>query len=129
MSDPISDFLTIIRNGYTAGKETCVARYSKLHLRIATILAEEGFIRDVEKIDKDGKPALLLTLKYVDETPALTGIQRVSKPGRRQYFQSRDIPRTLGGLGIGILTTSRGILKDRDARSQNIGGELICSVW
>ena len=77
----------------------------------------------------DGKASLRLTLKYVDEVPALTGIKRVSKPGRRMYFQSREIPRTLGGLGVGILTTSRGVLKDRDARKQNVGGEMICAIW
>ena len=129
MSDPISDFLTVIRNAYRAGKDSCDTRFSKLHQNIATILKDEGFIREVEKIDLDGKPFLRLTLKYVDEVPALTGIKRVSKPGRRMYFQSREIPRTLGGLGVGILTTSRGILKDRDARKQNVGGEVLCSIW
>jgi small subunit ribosomal protein S8 len=129
MSDPISDFLTVIRNAYRAGKETCDTRYSKIHLRIAEILKEEGFIRGVEQVDVDGKPVLRLGLKYVNEVPALTGIKRVSRPGRRMYFQSRDIPRTLGGLGIGILTTSRGILKDRDARRQKVGGEMICAIW
>jgi len=129
MSDPISNFLTIIRNGYRAGKETCDTRYSKIHLRIAEILKEEGFLRDVEKLDEDGKLSIRLHLKYVDETPAMTGLKRVSTPGRRMYFQSRDIPRTLGGLGVGILTTSRGILKDRDARKQNVGGEMICAIW
>lgn len=129
MSDPISDFLTIIRNAYRAGKETCDTRYSKIHMRIAEILQEEGYIRSVEKVDVDNKQYLRLELKYVDETPALTGIKRVSRPGRRLYFQSRDIPRTLGGLGIGILTTSRGILKDRDARRENVGGEMICAIW
>lgn len=129
MSDPISNFLTVIRNAYRANKETCDTRYSKIHLQIAEILKEEGYLRAVEKIDEDGKQYLRLSLKYVDETPALTGIKRISKPGRRLYFQSRDIPRTLGGLGIGILTTSRGILKDRDARRQNVGGEMICAIW
>lgn len=129
MSDPISNFLTVIRNAYRANKETCETRYSKIHLRIAEILKEEGYLQDVEKIDEDGKQFIRLSLKYVDETPALTGIKRVSKPGRRLYFQSRDIPRTLGGLGVGILTTSQGILKDRDARRQNVGGEMICAIW
>jgi small subunit ribosomal protein S8 len=129
MSDPISDFLTIIRNAYRAGKDTCDARYSKIHLRIAEILKEEGYLREVEKHDNDGKPVLHLTLKYVDEVPALTGIKRVSTPGRRLYFQSRDIPRTLGGLGVGILTTSRGVLKDKEARRQKVGGEMICAIW
>lgn len=129
MSDPISDFLTVIRNAYRAHKDVCVTRYSKMHLRIAEILKDEGYLESVEKIDEDKKQFLKLTLKYVDENPALTGVKRVSRPGRRLYFQSREIPRTLGGLGVGILTTSRGILKDKDARRQNIGGELICSVW
>ena len=68
-------------------------------------------------------------MKYVDGIPALTGIKRVSTPGRRLYFQAREIPRTLGGLGVGILTTSRGVLKDKDARRQNVGGEMICAIW
>ncbi len=129
MSDPISDFLTVIRNAYRAGKDTCETRYSKIHLRIAEILQEEGYIRSVEKVEQDNKQYLRIELKYVDESPALTGIKRVSRPGRRLYFQSRDIPRTLGGLGIGILTTSRGILKDRDARREKVGGEMICAIW
>ncbi|MGC9451761.1 MAG: 30S ribosomal protein S8 [Oceanipulchritudo sp.] len=129
MSDPISDFLTVIRNAYRSGKENCDTRFSKLHLSIARILKEEGYIREVEQLDIDGKASLRLTLKYVDEVPALTGIKRVSRPGRRMYYQSREIPRTLGGLGVGILTTSRGVLKDRDARRQNVGGEMICAIW
>lgn len=129
MSDPISDFLTIIRNAYRAGKETCDTRYSKIQYSIAQILKEEGFLREVEKVEEDGKAWIRLHLKYVDDTPALTGVRRVSRPGRRMYFQSRDIPRTLGGLGVGILTTSRGILKDRDARRQKVGGEMICAIW
>jgi small subunit ribosomal protein S8 len=127
--DPISDFLTVIRNGYRAGKETCETRYSKMHLSIAEILKAEGYISEVEKIDEEGKQSLVIKLKYVDEVPAVTGIKRVSKPGRRMYFQSRDIPRTLGGLGVGILTTSRGVLKDRDARREKVGGEMICAIW
>jgi small subunit ribosomal protein S8 len=129
MSDPISDFLTVIRNAYRAGKESCDTRYSKIHLRIAEILKDEGYIASVDKRDNDGKPYLHIELKYVDEVPALTGIKRVSRPGRRLYFQSRESPRTLGGLGVGILTTSRGILKDRDARREKVGGEMICAIW
>ncbi len=130
MSDSISNFLTIVRNAYSARKDTCTARYSKMHLSIAEILRDEGYLRAVEVIEDERKrKSLNLTLKYVDDTPAITGIRRVSTPGRRLYFQATDIPRTLGGMGVGILTTSKGILKDRDARRQNIGGELICSVW
>lgn len=130
MSDNISDFLTIIRNAYRASQESCTARYSRIHRSIAEILKEEGYLQDVqESSDERGHKRLVLTLKYVDDTPALLGIQRVSRPGRRLYYGSGEIPRTVGGLGIGILTTSRGILRDRDARKQNVGGELICSVW
>lgn len=130
MSDTISDFITVIRNAYRSGKETANGRYSKIHLAIAQILKDEGYIRDfAEATDAKGHKIILLTLKYVNDQPALTGIRRISSPGRRMYFQSRDIPRTLGGLGLGILTTSKGVLKDRDARRANIGGEMICSVW
>lgn len=130
MSDPISDFLTIIRNAYRAGKDDCEARYSKMHLRIAEILREEGYIADVKQDKSErGFPVLRLQLKYVDETPALTGIRRVSRPGCRMYYKAPEIPRTLGGLGVSILTTSKGVLKDRDARRENLGGEIICAIW
>lgn len=130
MSDTISDFLTIIRNAYRAGKPSCLGRYSKLHLSIANILKEEGYIRDVQVLTaENGLKQLEVTLKYVNDAPALTGIKRVSTPGRRLYFRSAEIPRTLGGLGISILTTSKGILRDREARQQNVGGEIICTVW
>lgn len=130
MSDTISDFLTVIRNAYKARKETCTGKYSKMHRAIAEILKSEGYIGDVsESADDNGHKCLVIHLKYVDENPALLGIKRVSTPGRRLYFQSTDIPRTLGGLGVGILTTSKGVLRDRDARQMNVGGEMICSVW
>lgn len=130
MSDTISDFLTVIRNAYRANRETCTAKHSKMHKAIATILQEEGYIGGVsEGVDANGHKNLVITLKYVDDVPALMGIKRMSSPGRRLYFQSTEIPRTLGGLGVGILTTSRGVLRDRDARQQKVGGEMICSVW
>ncbi|HKJ90631.1 MAG TPA: 30S ribosomal protein S8, partial [Oceanipulchritudo sp.] len=83
MSDPISDFLTIIRNAYRANKESCDTRYSKIHLRIAEILKEEGYLQSLEKAEVDGKPVLRLGLKYVDDVPAVTGVKRISRPGRR----------------------------------------------
>lgn len=130
MSDPISDFLTVIRNAYKANKDVCDTRFSRVHLRIAEILKDEGYIADVAEVqDERGHKALRLSLKYVDEVPALTGIRRVSRPGRRMYFKAPEIPRTLGGLGVSILTTSKGILKDRDAKQQKVGGELICAIW
>jgi small subunit ribosomal protein S8 len=130
MSDSISDFITIIRNAYKAGKEICIGKHSGVHESIARILQEEGYIREVKVVSNEkGHRSIQLTLKYVNEIPALTGIKRASRPGRRIYFPAREIPRTLGGLGVGILTTSKGVVKDRDARRQNIGGELICTVW
>lgn len=130
MSDSISDFLTIIRNAYRANRDDCTAKYSKIHKAIAQILKEEGYLADVgEGVDANGHKNIVLTLKYVNDTPALMGIKRVSSPGRRLYYQATNIPRTLGGLGVGILTTSRGILRDREARQQKVGGEMICSVW
>ena len=130
MSDSISDFITIIRNAYRARKPGCTGKYSKLHLSIAHILQKEGYLRKVaESTDSKGHPAISLTLKYVDEVPALTGIRRWSKPGRRLYYKCDEIPRVLGGLGVGILTTPQGVLPDREARRQNLGGEMICTVW
>ena len=130
MSDSISNFLTVIRNAYAARKDTCNTLHSRMHLSIARILKTEGYIRDfTEEDDGRGHKAIVIQLKYVDEVPAITGIQRVSKPGRRLYYGSTDIPRVLGGLGVGILSTSHGVMKDRDARRQKIGGEMICSVW
>jgi small subunit ribosomal protein S8 len=130
MSDRISNFLTSIRNGYLARKPEIRGTASKMHVAIATILQDAGYIRSFEQLeDEKGHPYLKLELKYVDSTPAVTGLKRLSKPGCRVYCGSDEIPRTLGGLGIAILTTSRGVMNDRDARSQKLGGELICSVW
>ena len=130
MADTISDFITIIRNASRVQKPTCRARYSKISMGIAKILKEDGFIRDfVQEKDENGKDSILITLKYVEEVCAITDIQRHSKPGRRLYYKYEDIPRVLGGLGTGILTTSRGLIRDREARSQKIGGELLCKVW
>lgn len=130
MNDPISDFLTRIRNASTAGKAECVAQHSKLKAGIAKILQDEGFIRGFEdRADERGHKQIVVALKYVDGTPAITGIKNVSKPGCRLYYKATEIPRVLGGLGIGVLTTSKGVMNDRDARRNQVGGELICSVW
>ncbi len=130
MSDTISDFLTIIRNANRARKDTCTAPYSKMKMRIAEIMKGEGFIRNcAEGKDERGHPSIIITMKYVDEKTAISDIQRWSKPGRRLYYQHDDIPKVLGGLGLGIMTTSKGVIKDRDARREKVGGELICAVW
>lgn len=130
MNDPISDFLTRIRNASRAGKAECSAQHSKLKAGIAQILQEDGFIRGFEdRQDERGHKQIVVSLKYVDGTPAITGIKNVSKPGCRLYYKSADIPRVLGGLGIGVLTTSKGVMNDRNARKNKLGGELICAVW
>jgi len=128
--DSIGDFITIIRNASRAGKETCQASYSKVREGIANILKDEGYINGVEIVgEKPAEKKVVVTLRYVDGIPAVTEIERISKPGRRLYFQYRDIPRVIGGMGISILTTSQGILKDADCRAKKAGGELICKVW
>jgi small subunit ribosomal protein S8 len=129
-NDPISDFLTRIRNASRARKAECMAQHSGLKLGIAKILQEEGFIQGYEeRQDERGHRQLVVRLKYVDGTAAITGIKSVSKPGCRLYYKSTEIPRVLGGLGVGILTTSKGVKNDRTARREKIGGELICTVW
>jgi small subunit ribosomal protein S8 len=128
--DTIGDFLTMIRNASQAKKPGFSTQFSNLRLGIVKILKEEGYIAGFkEATDENGHKIILVSLKYVDQTPAITGIERYSKPGRRLYFKSTTIPRVLDNLGISILTTSKGILKDRDARTQKVGGELICKVW
>ncbi|WP_269524740.1 30S ribosomal protein S8 [Coraliomargarita parva] len=128
--DTIGDFLTIIRNASMARKASCSAQHSKMRVAIASILKDEGFITDfAESQDAKGFKTLTVSLKYVDDTPAITGIERHSTPGRRLYYGVREIPRVLGGLGVAILTTSKGVMRARDARENGVGGELVCKVW
>ena len=130
MTDPISDFLTHLRNASKAGLAQCVSPHSKLKESLATILKAEGFVRDVTTgIDENGHKTVVVTMKYVDSAPVLTGLKRSSTPGRRLYTGYADIPRVLNGLGIAIISTSKGLLKDQDARRQKLGGELVCTVW
>ena len=111
-------------------KSECTAQLSKMRLSIAKILKQEGFILDYsEAEDAKGFKQISLKLKYVNNTPAITGIERHSTPGRRLYYGVREIPRVLGGLGVAILTTSKGVMRARDAREHGVGGELICNVW
>lgn len=126
--DSIGDFLTIVRNTSRAGKETCTAQWSKLREGIVSILKDEGYIASFE-VSGDVKKVITITMKYVDGVPAITGITRESTPGCRQYYEYRSIPRVLNGMGISILTTSKGILKDSDCRTKKAGGEILCKVW
>ena len=130
MTDPISDFLTRLRNASKARLEVCNAPHSNLKAGIAAILKNEGFISGFEDgVDERGHKTLVVKMKYVDGTPAITGLNRASTPGRRLYFSYGDIPRVLNGLGISIISTSRGLMKDADCRRNKAGGELICNVW
>jgi small subunit ribosomal protein S8 len=131
MTDPVGDMLTRIRNASRAGHEKVVLPGSKLKERIANVLREEGYIKDVIVHRMDGKSGeITLMLKYgMNREPAITEIRRISKPGLRRYVPSVEIPRVLNGMGVAILSTSKGIMVDRDARKQNVGGELICTVF
>ncbi len=130
MTDPISDFLTHLRNASKAGLAQCVSPHSKLKESLANILKNEGFVRDVATgTDERGHKTVIVTMKYVDSAPVLTGLKRTSTPGRRLYSGYSEIPRVLNGLGISIISTSKGLMKDQDARRQKLGGELVCTVW
>lgn len=130
MTDPIADFLTQIRNAFKAGKDSCQVQHSKMKQGIARILKESGYIQGFEDVEAPGnKKYLKVELKYVNGESAITNIERYSRPGRRLYFAASEVPKVLGGLGSGILTTSRGLMTDQEARQQNVGGELVCKVW
>ena len=130
MTDPISDFLTRLRNASKAGLTECTMPHSKLKESLAGILKAEGFIREVTTgTDERGHKTVVVTMKYVDSAPVITGLKRTSTPGRRIYTGYADIPRVLNGLGIAIISTSQGLMKDQDARRNKLGGELVCTVW
>jgi len=130
MTDPISDFLTHLRNASKAGLAVCVSPHSKLKESLANILKNEGYVRDVATgTDERGHKTVIVTMKYVDAAPVITGLKRSSTPGRRLYTGYTDIPRVLNGLGIAIISTSKGLMKDQDARRNKLGGELVCTVW
>lgn len=130
MSDPVADFLTRIRNALRMGHESLSLPASRLKEHIAKVLLEEGYVSDVRR-EEDGKQGILhVGLKYGSErTPAITELQRVSRPGRRVYVAVAEIPRVKNGLGVAILSTSKGVVVDREARRNGVGGELLCTVW
>ena len=129
LSDPIADMLTRIRNAARIGRQEVNIQASKICRGVAQVLKEEGYIKDFDRID-DGKQGLLrIQLKYtIDGSSVITVIDRVSKPGRRMYSKVTDLPRVMGGLGIAVVSTSKGVMSDRKCRHENIGGELICTV-
>jgi len=134
-SDPIADMLTRIRNAVMAGHSVTAMPSSKMKADIAKIMKDEGFIKSYQVVDGDlpGRKVLRIRLKYIGERrerrPVLTGLERISRPGRRIYTGKRDIPWVLSGMGISILSTPKGIMTGREARKQGVGGEIVCKVW
>ncbi|MDO4940812.1 MAG: 30S ribosomal protein S8 [Erysipelotrichaceae bacterium] len=131
VTDPIADMLTRIRNGLSASHETVVIPASKMKVEIARILKQEGFINDYKVEGETAKDkAITVELKYgPDNEKVITGLKRISKPGLRVYARSNEVPRVLNGLGIAIISTSKGLMTDRDARKNNLGGEVVAYVW
>jgi small subunit ribosomal protein S8 len=128
LTDPISDFLTRFKNAARAGNEEFTAPYSKIKADIAEILKQEGYIWKYEVVTGE-RTELKLSPKFVDGRPVLTDLKRISKPGRRQYVGSQEIPRVLSGLGISILSTSKGVMSGASAKRQKLGGEILANIW
>ena len=129
MTDPISDMLTRIRNAHMRNKNKVTVPPSKLRERVLEVLHKEGYIRGFSVIEKDGKSEIEVELKYFDGAPAIKEIDRVSKPGRRVYASVETLPSVFNGLGISILSTPKGVMSDSEARAQNVGGEVLCTVF
>ncbi|GAB1372100.1 30S ribosomal protein S8 [Candidatus Kapaibacterium sp.] len=129
VTDQISDFLTRVRNAGKAGHKTVDSPYSKIQYHIGEILKDQGFITDVEKIDEGPQGIIRVTLRYYKRKPAIKKIVRVSKPGRRVYSTVEGLPRVYNGLGIAIISTSKGVMTAKQARKYNVGGEVLCTVW
>ncbi|MEO0711013.1 MAG: 30S ribosomal protein S8 [Pseudomonadota bacterium] len=130
MNDPIGDMLTRIRNAQMRGKSTVETPASKLRAWVLDVLADEGYIRGYESTQgKDGHPAIEISLKYYEGEPVIRELKRVSKPGRRVYVNMKDIPQVRQGLGVLIVSTSKGVMSDANARQANVGGEVLCTVF
>jgi small subunit ribosomal protein S8 len=128
MNDPLGDLLTRIRNAQRRGRSTVQSPSSKLRAHVLEVLQREGYIRGFSEVEKDGRRELDIELKYYDGAPVISEIQRISKPGRRVYSAVRDITLVRNGLGISVLSTPKGVMSDNEARTQNVGGEILCRV-
>ncbi|MDO7596307.1 MAG: 30S ribosomal protein S8 [Pseudomonadota bacterium] len=128
MTDPVADMLTRIRNAQQAKKSDVTMPSSKVKLSIANVLKNEGYIATYSVSEVDGKPVLSIALKYFDGKPVISKIDRVSRPGLRVYKSAKDLPKVIGGLGVAIVSTSKGVMADRKARELGQGGEVLCSV-
>lgn len=129
VTDPISDLLVRIQNGLRRRHEVVSIPASRLKRELLRVLQNEGYIQGVQADMADGHPVLKVQLRYVAEVPVVTGMQRVSKPGRRVYVGIKDIPRVKNGIGVAILSTSKGLMTDQESRRAGLGGEVLCSVW
>jgi small subunit ribosomal protein S8 len=130
MTDPIADFLTRLRNGLMARHKTVELPSSKIKVRIANILKDEGYVSDVAENADGGRKVLTVTLGYDERNaPIIEGLQRVSRPGLRHYVNADKLPKVRGGLGMAIISTSKGVMTDSQARKDRVGGEVLCQVW
>ncbi len=130
MTDPVADMLTRIRNANTAGHASVDIPQSKIKLAIADILVKEGYIKSYEIIEGETQNTIRVEMKYgPDKTRVISGIKRISKPGLRVYAKKDEVPRVLGGLGIAVISTSSGLITDKEARRLGVGGEVVCYVW
>jgi len=130
MTDPIADLLIRLRNGMQRGHETVTVPASKLKGEILRVMKAEGFVTDYERVEGDGHPAFRVQLRYVSEgRPVITGASRISKPGKRVYAGRRSVKPVMGGMGVAIVSTSKGLLTDQEARRANLGGEVLLQIW
>lgn len=129
LTDPLGDMLARIRNGQQAGKSSIASPASKLRMNVLEVLKKEGYIRGYELVEEGNKRNLRIELKYFEGEPVIKTIDRVSKPGRRVYSAIKDLGKVRGGLGISILSTPRGVMSDTEARTANVGGEVLCRVF
>ena len=130
MTDPIADMLTRIRNANMVGHETVEIPASKLKIELAKLLKSEGFISEYEVKEVGKFKVIVITLKYdVNRKPVISKLERISKPGLRTYHKAKTLPKVLGGLGVAIISTSKGLLTDRKARKENVGGEVLCYIY
>ena len=129
MTDPIADMLTRIRNANQRKHATVLVPSSKIKLEILRVLKEEGYISDFAKIEDEKQGMISITLKYVNKASVIKGIKRISKPGLKVYAKRNELPKVLNGLGVAIVSTSGGVMSDREARQKNLGGEVLAFVW
>lgn len=129
MTDPIADLIIRIKNGYLARKKSVSVPYSKMNKAISDILVKEQYVQATQVSGEDPFKTIELELRYVNRTPALTDVKRESKPGRRVYTSAQAMPRALAGYGIVVVSTNKGVMTDKEARKQGVGGEVLCSIW